>query len=90
MPLCNLVCGIIILLLIVAGIAYLLGADSLGEFALDVIRLIIILALIILLIGLILIIIGYVSWQGLPFIIENEFEHLLVSLVQRTTLVVVL
>ncbi len=67
MPLCNLVCGIVILLLIVAGIAYLLGADSLGEFALDMIRLIIVIVLIIFLIGLILLMIGYVSWPGLPF-----------------------
>ncbi len=79
MPLCNLVCGIIILLLIVAGIAYLLGADSLGEFALDLIRLIIIIALILLLIGLILIIIGYVSRPSLPLSL-TEIDGLVLSL----------
>ncbi|MFO7990965.1 MAG: hypothetical protein R6U61_01565 [Thermoplasmata archaeon] len=61
----NCLCGVIIILLIIAGVAYLLGADSLGELALDIIRLIFIILLVILLVGLILIIIGYVSMPGI-------------------------
>ncbi len=68
MPLCNLLCGIVILLLIVAGIAYLLGADSLGRLAIDIIRIIIVIVLIIILLGLILYIIGYISWEGIPWV----------------------
>ncbi len=66
MDICNLLCGIIILLLIIAGISYLLGADRLGEVALDIIRIIIVVVLIIILLALILYIIGYISWEGIP------------------------
>lgn len=67
---CNCLFWLIILLLLVAGVAYLLGADDLGELALDLIRLVIILLLVAVLIGLLLIIIGYFSWGdivNIPF-----------------------
>lgn len=62
---CNCLFWLIILLLMLAGVAYLLGADDLGELALDLIRLIIILLLVAVLIGLILIIIGYFNWSDI-------------------------
>ena len=68
---CNCLFWLIILLLLVAGVAYLLGADDLGELALDLIRLVIILLLVAVLIGLLLIIIGYFSWGdivNIPFL----------------------
>lgn len=79
---CNCLFWLIILLLMLAGVAYLLGADDLGELALDLIRLIIILLLVAVLVGLILVIIGYFSWSDitdipfLEFIIKRIFSLL--------------
>lgn len=50
---------LVIFLLIVAGLAYLLGADSLGELAIDLIRLIIIVLAILILLGILLVIFGF-------------------------------
>ncbi len=80
--LCNLLCGIVILLLIIAGIAYLMGADRMGEFALDLIRIIIVVVLIVILLALVLFIIGYISWEGLPidtslFSVKHQYKDLL-------------
>ncbi len=61
--LCGCLFWLVIFLLIVAGIAYLLGADSLGELAVDLIRLIIIVLAIVILLGIILIIFGYFDWS---------------------------
>ncbi len=54
---------LVIVLLIIAGISYILGADKLGDFAIDVIRLVFILVLVIILIGLILILMGRLNWR---------------------------
>lgn len=61
MDICGCTFWLIIILLIVAGVAYLLGADTLGEMALDIIRLIIILLIVIVLLALLLLIIGYIQ-----------------------------
>lgn len=60
MDICGCLFWLIIILLIVAGVAYLLGADTLGELALDIIRLIIILLIVIVLLALLLLIVGYI------------------------------
>lgn len=73
----NCICGVIIILLIVAGVAYLVGADSLGELALDIIRLIFIILLVILLVGLILVIIGYINMPGVGL---DYIDHSILSL----------
>ncbi|MGM0509907.1 MAG: hypothetical protein ACQESD_02105 [Thermoplasmatota archaeon] len=57
--LCGCLFWLVIFLLIVAGLAYLLGADSLGELAIDLIRLIIIVLAILILLGILLVIFGF-------------------------------
>ncbi|MFW5903875.1 MAG: hypothetical protein ACOC89_00155 [Candidatus Saliniplasma sp.] len=54
---------LVIVLLIIAGISYILGADKMGDFAIDVIRLVIILVLVTILIGLVLILMGRLNWR---------------------------
>ncbi|MFW6141338.1 MAG: hypothetical protein ACOC53_02110 [Candidatus Saliniplasma sp.] len=53
----------VIVLLIIAGISYILGANKMGDFAIDVIRLVIILVLVTILIGLVLILMGRLNWR---------------------------
>ncbi|MGM0404883.1 MAG: hypothetical protein ACQEQM_01915 [Thermoplasmatota archaeon] len=60
---CGFFFWLVIVLLIIAGISYILGADKLGDFAIDVIRLVFILVLVIILIGLILILMGRLNWR---------------------------
>jgi len=69
MPIYNYLCGIMIVLLIVAGLAYIIGSNKIGDTLLDVIRWIIIVSLIIVLIILILFLIGPLdlSDYGLSF-----------------------
>ena len=60
---CGLFFWIVIGLLIISGISYILGVDIMGDFALDVIRLMIIFILITMLIVLFLILIGRLDWE---------------------------
>ncbi len=59
---CGLFFWLVIVLLVIAGISYILGIDKLGEFSLDLIRLMIMLILITFLIIFILILIGRLDW----------------------------
>ncbi|MFO7792619.1 MAG: hypothetical protein R6W73_06520 [Candidatus Saliniplasma sp.] len=60
---CGLFFWLVVLLLIVAGLSYILGADKMGDFALNVIRLMIMFLLIAVLILLILILFGRLDWR---------------------------
>lgn len=64
----ELLCGVVILLLVIAGLAYIIGADKIGGLVLNTIRLIIMIALILVLIGLILLYYGYTSIPGVSMI----------------------
>lgn len=75
MAFCGCLLWLVIVLLVAAGVAYLLGAESLGDLALDIIRLIIAVLLIMILIGLILILIGYIDLsqiEGIPFLLGTH------------------
>ncbi len=65
MTVCGLFFWIIVVLLLIAGVSYILGADKLGDFALDVIRVSIIFVLLVVLVALILILIGRWNWRDI-------------------------
>lgn len=60
---CGLFFWLVVLLLIVAGLSYILGADRMGDFALNVIRLMIMFLLIAILILLIFVLFGRMDWR---------------------------
>ncbi len=75
---CGYLFWLVVILLILAGISYILGADKLGDFTIDVIRLVFILILVTILIGLLLILMGTLNWRE----IFRDLNNILYNLVR--------